>query len=127
MNIVQNSDISIRLTITDGTTAYVINDLDDYEVYLYTLLGKEKTLIATYKKSNTGKYGIDVYDSATGKIDLVIHRQDTKNAQVGKLYAEVRIRLTADADFVSSVQNLGETGIEVGTILKSAAPNSLVI
>lgn len=126
MNIVQNSDITVRLTITDGTTAYVINDLDSYQVYLYTLNGTNKTLIATYDNTNAGKYGITVNDSTTGKIDIVIHRQDTKNAQIGKLYAEVRIRLTATSDFVSSLQNLGETGIEVGTIVKSAAPNLFI-
>jgi hypothetical protein len=121
---VQNSDISIRLTITDGTTAYVINDLDDYEIYLYTLVGKEKNLIANYKKSNAGKYGISVFDSASGKIDIVIHRQDTKDID-GKLYAEVRIRVKVTSDFVSGVQNLGETGIEIDTVLKSAAPTLL--
>lgn len=123
MNIVQNSDIKVRLTVTDGTTAYVINDLDSYAVYLYTLNGKEKTLIATYESGNTGKYGITVFDSGTGKIDIFIHRQDTKNAQIGKLYAEVRIRVTAISSFVSSLQNLGETGIEIGDIVKSSNNN----
>jgi predicted component of type VI protein secretion system len=124
MNIVQNSDITVRLTITDGTNPYAISSLDDYEIYLYTLSGKDKVLVANYKKSNAGKYGITVYDPITGKVDIVIHRQDTKDIE-GKLYAEVRIRLTATSDYVSSVQNLGQTGIEVTTVLKSAAPNYL--
>lgn len=123
---VQNSDIKVRLTITDGTNPYVISALNDYEVYTYVLNGKEKTLIATYKKSNTGKYGISVYDSITGKIDIVIHRQDTKNSPAGKLYAEVRIRLTTDSAYVSSVQNLGATGIEIGTVETTANKNSLL-
>lgn len=123
---VQNSDIKVRLTITDGTNPYVISALDDYEVYTYVLNGKDKTLIATYKKGNTGKYGISIYDDATGKIDIIIHRQDTKNSPSGKLYAEVRIRVTANSAYVSSVQNLGATGIEIGTIELTANKNSLL-
>lgn len=123
---VQNSDIKVRLTLTDGTNPYVISALNDYEVYTYVLNGKDKTLIATYKKSNTGKYGIDVYDPLTGKIDIIVHRQDTKNAPSGKIYAEVRIRITADSAYVSSVQNLGATGIEIGTIETTANKNTLL-
>jgi hypothetical protein len=126
MNIVQNSDITVRLTLTDGTNAYAISALNDYEVYTYVLSGKEKTLIATYKKSNAGKYGISVYDDAAGQIDIVLHRQDTKNAPSGKMYAEVRIRITATSDFVSSVQNLGATGVELGDIQTTANKNSLL-
>ncbi len=125
MNIVQNSDLKVRFTLTDGTNPYVISALNDYEIYTYVLSGKEKTLIATYKKSNTGKYGIAVYDPVTGKVDIVVHRQDTKNAPSGKLYAEVRIRVTTDSAYVSSVQNLGETGIELGTVELTANKTSL--
>lgn len=122
---VQNNDIKVRLTLTDGTNPYTINSLDDYEVYVYNLSGKDKILLATYKKGNTGMYGITVYDSVTGKIDIVIHRQDTKNASTGKIYAEVRVRLTAGAEFIASKQNVGSTGIEITDLLLSANKTSL--
>lgn len=122
---VQNNDIKVRLTLTDGTNPYTINSLDDYEVYIYNLSGKDKNPIATYKKGNTGKYGITVNDSANGKIDIVIHRQDTKNATAGKLYAEVRVRLTAGSEFIASKQNVGSTGVEITDLLTSANKTSL--
>lgn len=124
--IVQGNDIKIRLTLSDGIIPYIINDLNSYAIYLYVLNGKEKTLIATYENGNVGKYGIIVYDSGTGKIDIIIHRQDTKNVE-GKLYAEVKIRVTATSDFVSSIQNLGETGIEIGDVVKSTNINHFSI
>ena len=122
---VQNNDIKVRLTLTDGTNAYTISALSDYEVYLYSLLGKDKTLLGTYKKSNTGVYGIDVYDDAAGQIDIVVNREMTRNAPTGKLYAEVRIRISAGSEFISSLQNLGSTGVEIDTILASANTKSL--
>lgn len=124
---VQNSDIKVRFTLTDGTNAYNISALNDYEVYIYTLTAlKEKTLIATYKKSNAGKYGITVDDAPNGKIIVTVHRQDTINAAPGKLYAEIRLRLTATSEFVSSVQNVGATGIEVTTLDKTANTKNLL-
>lgn len=126
MAFVQNNDIAVRFTITDGTDPYVINNLNDYSIYLYYLLGKDKVLIATYNKNEAGKYGIDVYDSANGKVDIVIHRQDTKKVPAGKIYAEIRIRTTADSDYVSSVQNTGVTGVEIGDLDTTANKNNLV-
>lgn len=122
---VQNNDIKVRLTLTDGTNAYAISALNDYEVYLYNLTGKDKTLLATYKKSNTGVYGIAVYDDAAGQIDIVINREVTKNAPSGKLYAEVRIRISAGSEFISSYQNLGSTGVEIDTLLATANKNTM--
>ena len=124
---IQNSDIKVRLTLQDATaTPYVINDLNDYEVYIYNKpTGENKKLLATYRKDDTGAYAIDVYSSATGKIDIVINRQLTRGLPDGKLYAEVRVQLNAGAEFIGSLQNTGANGILIDTMVASANPNTL--
>lgn len=125
MAIVQNSDTEIEFTLTDGTTAYVINNLNAYEVYIYNVTVTDKILLATFKNTNTGVYAIEVASSATGKIRVILNREMTRNLASGKVFAEIRIRVTADAEFISSRQNLGITGIEIATAQTSANPNSL--
>jgi hypothetical protein len=122
---IQNSDIKVRLTLKDGSgAAYVINSLNAYEVYVYYLDGNEKKLLNTYKNTSTGPYAITVNDSANGKIDIVLNRQMTKKAPEGKLYAEVRVRLSVGSEFISSKQNLGSF-VEIDTLSTTANPSSL--
>ena len=45
---VQNNDIKVRLTLTDGTNPYTINSLDDYG-FIFIILAVRKVLIATIK------------------------------------------------------------------------------
>ncbi len=124
---IQNSDIKVRLTLQDSeANPYVINDLNDYEVYVYNKpTGENKKLLATYRKDDTGAYAIDVYDSANGKIDIVINRQLTRFIPDGKLYAEVRVQLNAGSEFINSLQNAGANGVLIDTMVSSANPNSL--
>lgn len=122
---IQNSDIKVRLTLTDGTNPYTISALNAYEVYAYHVYNGVKTLFATYKNTNTGIYGIVVNDSANGKIDIVLNREKTRTLAEGKIYLEVRVQLSVGSEFIASKQNVGATGIEIDTNYISANPNSL--
>lgn len=123
---VQNNDIQVRITIKDEAgVAYNISALNACEVYAYRLSGNEKVLIATYKISNTGLYDITVIDAANGIIEIILNREKTRTIPDGKVYLETRIRITATSAFISSLQNLGATGIEIDTNATSANPNSL--
>lgn len=125
-DIVQNSDVKLILTLIDENgDAYVIDNLNNYEVYVYYLNVITKTLCGTFKKANTGPFSINIEDSATGKISIVINRQTLRGVS-GKLFAEVKIRVTADSDFIDSVQNLGTTANLIGTVVKSANNESLL-
>jgi hypothetical protein len=122
---IQNSDIKVRLTLNDSAgSPYVIAALNAYEVYIYRENKGEKELLKTYKNTNTGPYAITVYNSAAGKIDIVLNRELTKSAPAGKLYAEVRIRLVAGSEFISSRQNLGGYS-EIDTLTTTANSSSL--
>lgn len=123
---VQNNDIKVRATLTDGTNPYVISALNNYELYVYSVSGNNKKLLASYKKSNTGIYSILVFNDALGKIDIVINRQLTRYLPNGtSLYLESRVRVTAGSEFISSIQNIGSNGILITTLNSSANPDSL--
>lgn len=123
---IQNNDIQVRLTIKDEDgVAFNISALNAYEVYAYYLEGNVKKLFATYKNSNTGLYDITVIDAANGIIEIILNREKTRTLTTGKIYLETRIRITASSAFISSLQNLGATGIEVDINETSANPNSL--
>lgn len=123
---VQNNDIQVRLTIKDEDgVAFNISALNAYEVYAYYLEGNVKKLFATYKNSNTGLYDITVIDAANGIIEIILNREKTRTLTTGKIYLETRIRITASSAFISSLQNLGATGIEIDINETSANPNSL--
>lgn len=123
---VQNNDIQVRLTIKDEDgVAFNISALNAYEVYAYYLEGNVKKLFATYKNSNTGLYDITVIDAANGIIEIILNREKTRTLTTGKIYLETRIRIAATSAFISSLQNLGATGIEIDTNVTSANPDSL--
>src|SRR5687767_4936909 len=107
--IVQNTDTTVRITLKDSAGAAIATtSLSAYEVYVYRIEVNEKILIKTFKSTNTGIYGITVNDAATGKIDIILNREMMRNVPAGKIYAEVRLRKTAAATFISSLQNFGE-------------------
>lgn len=123
---VQNNDIQVRITIKDEAgVAYNITALNACEVYAYYLDGIDKKLFATYKISNTGLYHITVIDATNGIIEIILNREKTRLLTTGKIYLETRIRITATSAFISSLQNLGTTGVEIDTNETSANPNSL--
>jgi hypothetical protein len=124
---VQNNDIQLRVTIKDEDgVAFTISALNALEFYVYRLENNNKVLIATYKKSNTGVYGITTITDASGIVEIVLNREKTRTLTTGKIYLETRIQLTATSAFISSLQNLGATGIEIDTNVTSANPDSLI-
>ena len=123
---VQNNDIKVRATLTDGTNPYTISALNNYELYVYSVFINDKKLIATYKMGNTGVYGITIFDDVNGKVDFVINREMTRKLPDGtKLYLETRVQITAGSEFISSLQNLGANGVLIDTIISSANSSSL--
>ncbi len=126
-NIVQNTDTVIRITLKDSTgTAIDISTLSAYEVYLYQIVNNVKVKVAYFKSSNTGIYDVIVNDAPNGKIDVILNREVSINTPPGTVYAETRIRQTATSTFISSVENLGVNGIEVGEIVSTANATSLL-
>ncbi len=126
-NIVQNTDTVIRITLKDSTgTAIDISTLSADEVYLYQIVNNVKVKVAYFKSSNTGIYDVIVNDAPNGKIDVILNREVSINTPPGTVYAETRIRQTATSTFISSVENLGVNGIEVGEIVSTANATSLL-
>lgn len=124
---IQNDDIQARITITDSAgTPLTISALNALEVYLYELVKGLKVLKATYVLGNAGLYGIETYDDANGIVDIFINRQLTRTLSTGKLYLETKVRLTASSSFISSVQNIGSTGVEIDTVEMTANNNTLL-
>lgn len=123
---IQNNDIQIRITLTDDTgMAFVISALNALELYAYRLDGVKKIEIATFKKSNTGIYGITTVNDANGIVDIILNREKTRELPSTIVYIEPRIQLTATSDFINSLQNLGASGIKIDLNETSANPNSL--
>lgn len=124
---IQNDDIQARITITDSAgTPLTISALNALEIYLYELVKGLKVLKATYKKGNTGLYTITTVTDASGIVDIFINRQLTRTLSTGKLYLETKVRLTASASFISSLQNIGSTGVEIDTVEMTANNNTLL-
>lgn len=124
---VQNNDIQLRVTIKDEDgVAFTISALNALEFYVYRLENNKKILIATYKKSNTGIYGITTITDASGIVEIVINREKTRDIPNQKLYLETRIRLTASSAFINSLQNLGVNETEIDLNKTSANPDSLL-
>ena len=74
---IQNADISVVLTLQDSaSTAIDPTTISDYEFYVYRLYAGEKVLLATYKKSNTGLYGV-AYDAILDTYTIIINRELT--------------------------------------------------
>lgn len=123
---VQNNDIQLRVTITDEDgVAFTISTLNALEFYVYRLENNAKVLIATYKKSNTGIYGITTITDGSGIVEIILNREKTRSLPNQKLYLETRVRITAGSEFINSLQNLGINGTEIDTNQTSANPDSL--
>jgi hypothetical protein len=122
---VQNSDILVRLTLTDSDgVAIDPTTINDYEFYVYRQVGNDKVLLATYKKSNTGLYGI-AYDPVGDVYDIIINRELTSIIPNGKIYIEVLMQLV-DATYKDGFKNVSSTHNLITTIAGSAAPESLL-
>lgn len=126
VQLIQNDDLKVRLIITNGTDPFVINSLNDYQVYLYFHTGAQvKRLLTVYKNDGTGEHAITVEDSAAGKVTIVVPRSLTKTLPAGLLYAEVKLQLNSTSDYINGKANVGGNGYLIAEILTSSSPNSL--
>lgn len=117
---VQNSDIQLKMTVLDSNGAAIDPaKVSDYEFYVYRMNGNEKVLLGTYKKSNTGLYGV-TYDAVGDTYTIIINRELTSIIPNGKIYIESLFQLT-DASFIGGVRNYSSTANFVTTIETSAS------
>lgn len=125
---IQSNDITLRATLTDEDgTPFVISSLNALELYVYRLENNKKILIATFKKSNTGLFGITTITDASGIVEVVIGREKTREIPANtKIYIEPRIQLTASSEYKDNLENLGAAGVEIDTNQTSANPDSLI-
>lgn len=122
---VQNADIQVQLTVLDNTgIAIDPTNVQDYEFYIYRMNGNDKVLLATYKKSNTGLYGV-TYNAPTNTYTIIINRELTSIIPNGKIYIESLFQLI-DGSFINGFRNYSSTGNYITTINSSASPKSLL-
>jgi hypothetical protein len=117
---IQGEDIQVRLTMTDGTNPIPPSSLNAYSVVVYYKETNKKTVLATYKSTNTGLFDIVVFNDVAGKIDIFLNRNITAKFPVGRIYAEVFIQETASSEFISSLANNGVNEIFIAEVYSSA-------
>jgi len=86
--------------------------------------GNDKILLATYKKSNTGLYGI-TYDAVGDTYTIIINRELTSITPNGKIYIETLFQLV-DASFIDGVRSFSSTHNFITTLSTSASPESML-
>lgn len=124
---IQNNDITLRITVTDdGGTPFTISALNALEFYVYRNENNKKILIATFKSTNTGIYGITTITDNAGVVEIVLGREKTREIPANaKIYVETRLQLSASAEYKDSLENLGGAGVEIDLSQSSANPDSL--
>lgn len=124
---IQNNDITLRITVTDdGGTPFTISALNALEFYVYRNENNKKILIATFKSTNTGIYGITTITDNAGLVEIVLGREKTREIPANaKIYVETRLQLSASAEYKDSLENLGGAGVEIDLSQSSANPDSL--
>jgi hypothetical protein len=122
-----NDDIQVQVTIKDQAgVPLTISALNAVEVYIYIMVKGSKTLKATYKKGNSGYYGITTVNDSGGIIEIILNRQLTRGLPEGKIYLETKVQLSASSSFISSLQNVGAPGVEIDTNEMTANNNTLL-
>ena len=106
--------------MTDGTNPIPPSSLNAYSVVVYYKETNKKTVLATYKSTNTGLFDIVVFNDVAGKIDIFLNRNITAKFPVGRIYAEVFIQETASSEFISSLANNGVNEIFIAEVYSSA-------
>jgi hypothetical protein len=125
MIFVEGDDIQVFfLLMDDAGAALPASSLNDYHVYVYRICEKQKTLIAAYKKNNTGEFSISVDGSIANKIGIIISRDITQYINPSDMLAEVRIQIPA-AGFKDNMANVTATGLSLAQLLQSANPTGL--
>lgn len=124
---IQGEDIQVRFNLTtDGTTPILPSTLNAYAINVYYLneFG-DKSLLATYKSTNTGLYDIVVFNNTLGQVDIIINRELTKTISKGKVYGEVFAQSTASSEFILSLSRSGASSIYLFDIDTSANYSAL--
>lgn len=122
---VQNSDITLTLTLKTSAGVNIDpTDINDYEFFIYYLNGNDKALLATYKKSNSGLYGI-TYDAIADTYTIIINRELTAIMPSKTIYIESLVQLI-DATGIGGFKNISSTANLVTTMVSSANPKQLL-
>jgi hypothetical protein len=125
-NILKGTDVTIRtFEVKDSAGANIlIANLEDYNIYVYQLNNNVKTHLFTFRKTPVGDdKQIVVVDTET--IGFVVDRTQTVLCDTGRLYAEIEVQLTANSNYISSLQNVGNDAYVVCNIVESANPLAL--
>lgn len=125
--VLQGTDVTMRtFQVNDSAGSPVlIADLLNYHIYVYSLSNGVKTNQLTFKKTPIGDdKSIVVVDTTT--IGFIVDRSYTKTAEIGYLYAEIEVQLTASSNYISSKINSGNDAYIVCNIVESANPSALI-
>ena len=117
-------DIPIEFTVTDNdSNPLAISSLFAYHIYVYSIAAGIKTLLLSFKDTpvEVEDLPITIDDDAAGIISIVIPRASTISYGNYTLIAELKLKLTASAEFESSLQVAGDDGFVIGYIKKTAS------
>lgn len=125
--VLQGTDVTMRtFNINDSAgVAILIADLNDYNIYVYSLSDNKKVNQLVFRKTPVGDdKSIVVVDTTT--IGFIVDREYTATAPVGKLYAEIEVQIDASASYISSLQSVGNDSYVICEIIESANPKALI-
>lgn len=121
--VLQGTDVLMRtFQVKDSAGVNIaIADIEDYNIYVYSLSNGVKTHHFNFKKTPVGDdNSIVVVDSNT--IGFIVNRNLTKTLEPCRLYAEIEVKLDASASYVSSFMNVGNDAYIVCDIVESSNP-----
>lgn len=111
--IVQGSDITISMTLTNtDKTPIIIDDVVNIIVYLYQ---KRESILQRFSISDGN---IAVTDSDAGKIAMLIDRAATENISTDRLYVEVEI-VIPNTLAANNEQHIKVTNIPLADLINS--------
>jgi len=125
--VLQGTDVSMRtFQIKDDAGVNIaIADINDYNIYVYTVSNGVKTHLFNFKKTPVGDDNeIVVVDTNT--IGFIVNRNLTKTLEPCRLYAEIEVQLTASSDYISSLINSGKDSFIICDIVQSSNPLVLI-
>ena len=125
--VLQGTDVTMRtFQVKDSAGVNIpIADIDDYNIYVYSLANGVKTHLFNFKKTPIGDdNSIVVVDVNT--IGFIVNRNLTKTLEPCRLYAEIEVRIDATADYISSLMNIGNDSYIVCDIIESSNPLALL-
>src|ERR1035437_11088874 len=101
-----------------------LSNMNDFNIYVYSILNGIKTLRFTFKKNPLGTdkpiITVDAYTQG-----FIVDRTMTLNCPVGDYYFESVVKLTANGNYISSLNKTGIDGLPLCSIVQGANPNSM--